>query len=1362
MLHSLTSPLFAVAPLDSDPVTSNEPQLLHEFFARAAQQWPDNVAIETPPSAAWPERRAISYAELERASTMLARELATIITGECFVAILLPRNSEHMYLAQLAAMKAGAAYVCIDPSFPDPQVEFILNDARPAAVLTDAAGVGRTRRIKQDAAHILDVVTRDKNRSGGTGILAGANAKFAGKNACATKPTWLTPRSLAYAIYTSGTTGRPKGVMIEHAAIANLVRGDLDTLDVSPDDRVGQNSSCAYDSSVEEIWLALSAGATLVVMDDDTTRLGPDLAAWLRAERITIFSPPPTMLRTIGGINPEKELPLLRCLHVGGEAVPQDVADRWSRGRQFFNDYGPTECTVTATRTLIRPGEPIHIGQPLPGLRAWVLNDRMEEVADGEQGELCIGGVGLARGYLNDPGMTARKFPVHSRFGRIYRTGDLVHRDADGNIVCHGRIDSQVKVRGYRIELEAIETALVGCPGVREAACRVQGEGPAQQIVAFIVPIDANRPPHFDRLKDALRGELPPYMIPSRIGILQAVPRAISGKLDRRALPTLESEAAGPVLAPRDPVEAKVAAAFAQALGSKAAVGVDRDFFHDLGGDSLRAAMAISILRNDPATESLAVRDLYETRTVARLAKRTKSELGGTGFQPVQSRAHRLEAGATQEVAGHPFLATCIQSLWLLLGLVLAGPITYYAAYHGIPELTADLGLAPFVLAAPIILYAAIGLFACGTVAFAVILKKLLIGKYRPRSEPVWGSFYVRNWMVAQAVRLIPWPFLGGTVFQQVVLRWLGARIGRRVHIHRGVNLLHGGWDLLDIGDDATIGRDVTLRLVDLRDGQIVVGPIAIGAGSTLDMRSGMAGGTCMKANAYLRPHSFLASGSVVPAGELWSGIPAAPAGKTPEAQAIPTGSRVLSPVAHGLLLMACRLFLAATSMVPLALAVFVYSLLQGLTAADAADWILHPTLDTEQLLLGIAVVVLYLPLSLAGQCLSMRSLGRVSEGVISRWSPAYLRVWLKMEILDSVNEWLNGTMLWRVWLRGAGMKIGRYSELSTIMDTVPELTTVGTDTFLADGIFLAGPRLHRGTVELRRTTLGDNVYLGNYAVIPIGSTIPDGVLLGVCTVADASLIRPGTSWFGQPPFELPKREILTADIGITYRPSKLRFAHRVFWEWLRFAIPVIPALLILGWFELMSIADGQFSTPTMLFAIVPALDLALLASLAAIGLALKWSLLGRVRPGTHGFWSFWVFRWDFHYTIWDHLCHGPIAMLEGTLLINWYLRGMGVKIGKNVVVGDAFAMVIDPDMISCADGSTVNALFQAHTFEDRVLKIDRVTIGANATVGTGATLLYGADVGTATEVSPHSVVMKHEHLMANRVYTGCPTRVAV
>src|SRR6185295_1614120 len=174
-------------------------------------------------------------------------------------------------------------------------------------------------------------------------------------------------------------------------------------------------------------------------------------------------------------------------LYVGGEALPEDVADRWSVGRRLVNGYGPTECTVTALRGRIRKGEPITIGSPVRGLQARVLNESLEEVADGEQGELCLGGLGLARGYHNQPELTAKKFPTHPLFGRIYRTGDLVHRDPNGSFFYHGRIDSQVKLRGYRIELEAIESRLAECEGVRAAACNVQGEAGQQRLVAFVV-----------------------------------------------------------------------------------------------------------------------------------------------------------------------------------------------------------------------------------------------------------------------------------------------------------------------------------------------------------------------------------------------------------------------------------------------------------------------------------------------------------------------------------------------------------------------------------------------------------------------------------------------------------------------------------------------------------------------------------------------------------------------------------------------------------------------------------------------------------------------------------------------------------
>jgi non-ribosomal peptide synthetase-like protein len=385
--------------------------------------------------------------------------------------------------------------------------------------------------------------------------------------------------------------------------------------------------------------------------------------------------------------------------------------------------------------------------------------------------------------------------------------------------------------------------------------------------------------------------------------------------------------------------------------------------------------------------------------------------------------------------------------------------------------------------------------------------------------------------------------------------------------------------------------------------------------------------------------------------------------------------------------------------------------------------------------------------------------MGRIPEGSIGRWSLAYVRVWLKTSIVDSANAWLSGTLMWRVWLRAAGMKIGRNSEVGTIVDTVPEMVEIGSETFFADGVYLAGPRIQQGTVTVARVAIGDRDFLGNHAVVAPEQALPDDVLLGVCTVADGANLRPRSSWFGHPPFELPKREIVAADRGVTHDPSWPRYLNRIFWEVLRFALPLIPVLLALGWFSALAAVEDRVSLPVLLFAVVPFLDLAFLAALCLIVLALKWLLLGRVKPGTHPLWSCWCSRWDFHYTVWEFCGRAPLSALEGTLLLNAYLRLMGVRIGKNVVLGGGFAHVVDPDMLTFADGATVSALFQAHTFEDRVLKMDTVVIGPGATVGPGAVLLYGADIGRETRVVAHSVVMKRERLQPGQIYAGCPTQ---
>jgi len=408
-------------------------------------------------------------------------------------------------------------------------------------------------------------------------------------------------------------------------------------------------------------------------------------------------------------------------------------------------------------------------------------------------------------------------------------------------------------------------------------------------------------------------------------------------------------------------------------------------------------------------------------------------------------------------------------------------------------------------------------------------------------------------------------------------------------------------------------------------------------------------------------------------------------------------------------------------------------------------------------LLGGLALVTLAVPLTLAMEAGIVRAMGRVPEGVIGRWSLAYLRVRLKSEMLEAAGGWLAGALFWPVWLRWAGMTLGRGCEISTILDTVPELVEIGAGTFLADGIYIGGPRLDRGTVTLAATRLGSGVYLGNHVVIPAGRMLPDNVLLGVCTVVGESMAG-GGSWFGHPPFDLPRREVVACDAQLTYKPNAIRYLTRVFWETMRFVLPIPPLLAALLWLRAVAAAESSGGW-LRISATVCLAGMAAEAGLCLLAVAAKWALLGRIKPGQHPFWASWCGRWDYLYVTWEAWARGTVAHLEGTLLLNWFLRAMGTKLGKRVVLGPGFAQVVDPDMLIIEDDATVNAMFQAHTFEDRVLKMDYVHVRRGATVGGASVPLYGADIGAGAYVAPHSVVMKHEHLLPGVRYEGAPTR---
>ncbi len=1277
----------------------------------------------------------MTYAELDRWSDAIATRLADALTGEAVVAILLPRSAE-VYAAQLGVLKAGAAYTCIDPLFPDERARWILDDADAVALITDAAGAAR-------AAHagwtlpVIDIAKLTPERAASVPPPAA--------------PTWLTPSSLAYLIYTSGTTGTPKGVAIEHRAIANLVAADIDEFHLTPDDRVGQSSSTSYDSSVEELWLALAAGATVVVIDDDAARMGPDVIPFLQRERITVFCPPPTLLRATGCADPSRELPDLRLLYVGGEALPRDVVDVWAPGRRLSNGYGPTECAVTAIRGDVQVGEVVSIGRPAAGVFAVVLDDALEPCGTDARGELCIGGAGLARGYWRRPELTAERFIVHPQFGRLYRTGDLAHQDADGRFFCHGRLDSQVKIRGYRIELDEIDAQLQRCTGVRAAASTVQTQGAQTVLVACVVPLDASHPPSVDVMRAELAAVLPSYMVPVRIGIVDVLPRTVGGKLNRAALPVLSAvdvDVAATIVPASSVIERAIADAVRDVLGLTCDVSIDRDFFRDLGGDSLAAAMVVTRLRQQPLTAWVAVRDLYDARTIAGLALRAPAQ-EDAAHAPTHTAPVRGSLGST-----------CVQVGWLIAGHIAASAMTYAGAFVLLPWLMGQMSLTWCLLLLPPMMIVATIAYAPVALLLAVIVKRVVIGRYTPMTAPVWSSFYVRHWIVVAAARLVPWRMMQGTGLQVVALRALGARIGRRVHIHRGVDLTHGGWDLLTIGDDVSIGQDATIGLVELDEGQIVAGPVTIGNGAVLDVRAGVAGDASIGADAHLSPLASLPAGGRIPDGERWDGIPAVCVGRTATPPTIDRDDE-LSPAAYALTMIIAESALSLIKLLPLAAMTVAAAEVYGLSSDQIWNWMADPAASWTPVAVGLAMLVASVPLTLVLEVVLMRLLGRVRPGTISVRSVAYVRVWLKTGILDTAGNWLSGTLFWPTWLRAAGMTIGARCEVSTIIDVVPELVTFGEDVFLADGIYLAGPRVQRGTVTLAATSLGDRTFLGNHVVIPAGQHLPNDVLLGVCTVADDRVVQPGTSWFGLPPFELPRREVVEVDRAFTHEPSAIRYWNRWFWEALRITLPVAPALVLMAWFRAIAAAQSTPSLLTMLIVTAPFVTFCAMATMWMIVLVMKWALIGRVSPGQHPLWSCWCSRWDFLYVAWNQYASPSLSALEGTLLLPWYLRAMGMKIGRGVVLGPGFAQVVDPDMIEIEDGATVHAMFQAHTFEDRVLKIDHVRIRRHATLANATVVLYGADIGEGTHVAPHSVVMKHEHLAAGLRYEGAPVRIA-
>ncbi|MEO7259990.1 MAG: amino acid adenylation domain-containing protein [Jatrophihabitantaceae bacterium] len=571
--------------------------VLPELFAAQAARTPDAVAVVCGDV-------SLSYAELDARSSRLARYLVRLGAGpERLVAVALPRSVE-MVAAVLAVVKAGAAYLAIDPAYPADRIGYMLTDAAPVAVLT-------TRQIGSDLPDQGRQVILDDPQ-----VAAAVAGLPAGAVADHERIAPLLLAHPAYVVYTSGSTGRPKGVVVSHQGLASLSAYLVHTLGTGPGSRFAQLLSLSFDMSLAELLPSLTAGATLVISEQGLLA-GEVLADTLRELRATHAIVAPAAL---AGAVPER-LPGLECLVVGGEACPPELVAAWAPGRRMFNGYGPTEATVGATMSRpLSEGDAPLIGAPMWNVRTYVLDERLEVVPVGVAGELYLAGPGLARGYLNRAGLTAERF-VACPFAtgeRMYRTGDLVRWRAGGELEFLGRVDEQVKIRGFRIEPGEVESVLAAQRDVDQAVVVVREDRPGdRRLVGYVVPA-AGSTLDPAGIRAATARVLPGYMVPAAVVVIDALPLSVNGKLDRRALPVPEF-AGGAGREPSTPGEERLCELFAQVLGVER-VGVDDNFF-DLGGHSLLSAVLVARLENQFGIK-ISLRDFLADPSVSGITSR--------------------------------------------------------------------------------------------------------------------------------------------------------------------------------------------------------------------------------------------------------------------------------------------------------------------------------------------------------------------------------------------------------------------------------------------------------------------------------------------------------------------------------------------------------------------------------------------------------------------------------------------------------------------------------------------------------------------------------------------------------------------
>ncbi|MCL2543136.1 MAG: amino acid adenylation domain-containing protein [Nocardioidaceae bacterium] len=1266
------------------------PRTLVDIFRETAAHNPEATALDSGAD-------RVTYAEFTEAAEAVAGDLAGLGIGRGDrVGVRLPSGTTDLYVAIMGVLFAGAAYVPVDADDPEERARLVFGEAGVAAVVTaglaiEVRGAGGREALERVEGPGLD------------------------------DDAWI--------IFTSGSTGTPKGVAVRHRNAAAFV--DAESLmflvddPVGPGDRVMAGLSVAFDASCEEMWLAWRYGGCLVPAPRTLVRSGVDVGPWLAANDITVVSTVPTLI----SLWPDAAIDRVRLLILGGEALPPEVATRLVRpGREVWNTYGPTEATVVACGALVDAAGPVRIGLPLAGWDLEVVDAAGNPVAEGERGELIIGGVGLAR-YL-DPAKDAEKYAAMPTLGweRAYRSGDIVVKDPAG-LLFAGRADDQVKLGGRRIELGEIDSALLALPGVTGAAAAVRRSATGNQLlVGYVATAE-----QYDAATATahLRATMPAALVP-RLAVVDDIPTRTSGKVDRDALPwpltTTDPEAAG-----LHGTRARVAEVWEQAIGA-APTGPGDDFF-DLGGGSLTAAQVVTMLRAD--YPELVVADLYEHSTVESLGDYL-DRLGPTTM-----------AEQDRDVAPIPLKTQLGQTLAVPLLRLLAVPRlatwTFVAA-----RAVHDLRHADWLPAVPWWLLAvALVVFVSpwGRMVLSAGLIRLVLAGVGPGSYPRGGKVHLRLWAAERIGDELGATALTGAPYMTWYARLLGARIGRHTDLH-SIPPVTG---LLRVGAGASIEPEVDISGHWVDGDRLVVGKVRIGRRARVGTRSMLCPGARIGDDAEIAPGSAVFG--EVPDREFWSGAPASrasSAARGPWAER-PASSRVWVLVYAAVAALLGSLPAIAVAIVgAIALAAGGPGDGIGGLARTAAVWLVPGTLLGAVVLAWLVVLVVRLMgAGMEAGAHPVRSLGA-------------LRVWATMRVLDEARTWLfplYSSQLTPHWLRLLGARIGKDVEASTVL-MIPSLTQVNDLAFLADDTLIGGYELGGGWLRAERVKVGKRAFVGNSAMAAPGRKVPKRSLVAVLSLApNRKAISAGASWLGSPPSVLRRTEQESADERTYAPPLRLKVA-RGCWELAR-VVPVALSVALYAGVVLATIAaagrggvrNGVLAVATLGLSLVLAGMVAALVAVAA-----KWLLVGRVRVGSHPLWSSFVWRNELADTFVESVATPWFAGLAtGSPLLSLWFRAMGARIGRGVWCETYW--LPEPDLVDLGAGSTVNqgSVVQTHLFHDRLLATDSVRVRRGATLGPNSVILPAAVVGRHATVGPVSLVMRGETVPDKTRWIGNP-----